>query len=359
METLNIVLPQTRYPIHIGSTLLASDLLCQYLVGKQVLIVTNETIAPLYLQQCQQALSAYQVDTVILPDGEQYKTITSWQTILEALLSHQHHRNTTLISLGGGVIGDMTGFAASCYQRGVAFIQIPTSLLAQVDASIGGKTAVNHPLGKNMIGAFHQPVAVIIDLDTLATLSDSEFACGMAEVIKAAMIADPTFFDFLEQNTSQILARDQALLTQMIKRACEIKAQIVAKDEKESGPRALLNLGHTFAHALETVMGYGNIKHGEAVAIGLVCATRLSTLAKKIEPSAIDRLVHCLASYNLPTTLPPAADPAALQQAMKLDKKNWDDSIRLVLPLSIGQASITTDYPMELLQQVLKGASQA
>ncbi|GAG34927.1 unnamed protein product, partial [marine sediment metagenome] len=238
----------------------------------------------------------------------------------------KHRRNTTLISLGGGVIGDMTGFAASCYQRGVAFIQIPTSLLAQVDASIGGKTAVNHPLGKNMIGAFHQPAAVIIDLATLETLPAQEFACGMAEVIKAAMIADAEFFDFLLQNKQKIQTHDRQTLISMITRACEIKADIVQRDETETGPRALLNFGHTFGHAIETCLGYGSIKHGEAVAIGMVLATKLAAQADMIAPNIIEQLTDLLHTFHLPTSLPEKAESKALLAAMKLDKKNIDEN---------------------------------
>lgn len=331
------------------------EVITPYIAGSQVLIVSNETVAPLYLPTLQSALASLQVDTVILPDGEQHKTLDSWQRILETCLVNKHHRNTTLISLGGGVIGDMTGFAASSYQRGVSFIQVPTTLLAQVDASIGGKTAVNHPLGKNMIGAFHQPNAVLIDLNTLATLPAEEFACGMAEVIKAAMISDAAFFQFLEQHVEAIQAKDRKTLTQMITRSCEIKADIVASDEKEAGPRALLNLGHTFGHAIETCLGYGAIKHGQAVAIGMVLACKLAAKLTLLEPSMINKLTHLLKQYQLPTTLPSELSPSAMIDAMKLDKKNVDMNIRFILPLAIGRVEVTPVQSVNLLVEILQG----
>lgn len=355
MEKIAIQLPDHSYPIYIGSHLMTTELLKTSLAGSQAMIVTNETVAAFYLQACLDSLPSVQCNTVILPDGEAYKTLVQWQMILESLLAKRHHRDTTLISLGGGVIGDMTGFAASCYQRGVDFIQVPTTLLAQVDASIGGKTAVNHPLGKNMIGAFHQPKAVIIDLATLATLSAEEFACGMAEVIKAAVIADAEFFTFLEEKCEQIQAKDPTMLTEMVKRACLIKANIVQQDEREQNVRALLNFGHTFGHALEKVMGYGEIKHGQAVAIGMMLATRLAEQAKMVSLPIVQRLQVLLQRYHLPTTIPAGVSAQALLDAMQHDKKIVKQQLRLVLPTCIGNAVLTANYPDEVLNEILIG----
>ena len=277
-KTITIDLGERSYPIYIGENI-ASDgaLFAKHIVSRQTLVVSNETVAALYLEPITKALRNYQCDVLLLPDGEQYKNLTVLNKIFDMLLEKKHQRSTTLLALGGGVICDMTGFAAACYQRGVAFIQIPTTLLAQVDASIGGKTAVNHSLGKNMIGAFHQPRCVIVDINTLQSLPDREYRAGVAEIIKAALICDAEFFVWLEQNSAKILAKDKVALVYAIARACEIKASIVAADETETeGVRALLNLGHTFGHAIEQVFGYGQWLHGEAVAMGLVLAADLS-----------------------------------------------------------------------------------
>ena len=269
MKTLNVDLGDRSYPIFIGSQLLGKpEMVVPYIKGTQVMIVTNETVAPLYLQQAQAAFGDFDCQTVILPDGEQYKNLQTLDRVFDALLSHQFDRHCTLVALGGGVIGDMTGFAAACYQRGVDFIQIPTTLLAQVDSSVGGKTGVNHPLGKNMIGAFHQPSCVVIDTDTLDTLDDRQLSAGLAEIIKYGLIRDLEFVVWLEDHMDKLLARKPAEISYAIETSCRSKAEVVAEDERESGVRALLNLGHSFGHAIETGAGYGNWLHGEAVAAG-------------------------------------------------------------------------------------------
>ena len=276
MQTVTVALGQRSYPIFIGEQLLTQQsCFAPYLAGRQVCIVTNDTVAPLYLSALEQTLTGSDITTVVLPDGEQFKTLTTLEIIFDRLLAARHTRNTTLIALGGGVIGDMTGFAAACYQRGVAFIQVPTTLLAQVDSSVGGKTAVNHARGKNMIGAFHQPRAVVIDTTTLATLPPREFAAGLAEVIKYGLIVDAGFFDWLERSMPALLARDAPAIAHAIKISCMAKASVVEFDETESGMRAILNLGHTFGHAIETATGYSQWLHGEAIAVGMIMAVDL------------------------------------------------------------------------------------
>ena len=282
MKTLNVDLEERSYPIYIGQGLLTqASLLTGHISGKQALIVSNETVAPLYLDKVQSMLAEFNHQAVILPDGEKYKNLEVLNQIYDALLTHKFDRSVTLIALGGGVVGDMTGFAAATYQRGVNFIQIPTTLLSQVDSSVGGKTGVNHPLGKNMIGAFHQPKCVIADTDTLNTLPDKELSAGIAEVIKYGVLGDLEFFHWLETNLVHMLRRDPEALAYSIERSCQDKADIVAADEKESGKRALLNLGHTFGHAIETYVGYGEWLHGEAVATGMLMAADLSRKALK------------------------------------------------------------------------------
>ena len=277
IRTLEVDLGDRSYPIYIGSDLLGdTELYRRHLNSRQVMIVTNETVAPLYLKRVQEALSEFQTASVILPDGEAYKNLETWNLIFDALLGNRFNRSCTLVALGGGVIGDMTGFAAACYQRGVAFIQVPTTLLAQVDSSVGGKTGVNHPLGKNMIGAFHQPRCVIADTASLNTLEQRELSAGLAEVIKYGLIDDPEFFGWLEGNMPRLCERDAKALAHAIERSCRNKARVVAADEREAGQRALLNLGHTFGHAIETGVGYGGWLHGEAVGAGMCMAARLS-----------------------------------------------------------------------------------
>ena len=290
---------------------------------------------------------------MVLPDGEAHKTLDSLYLIMTALLEARFDRSCTVVALGGGVVGDVAGFAAACYQRGVNFVQIPTTLLAQVDSAVGGKTAVNHPLGKNMIGAFHQPSAVIADLDTLHTLPPREFTAGLAEVIKYGLIRDREFFDWLESNLDKLLARDIAALSHAIRRSCENKAAVVGADEHESGERALLNLGHTFGHAIEHAQGYGNWLHGEAVGAGICMAARLSTRLGTIAPTTRDRVIRLVAKAGLPTEPPSTNSPESLLDAMSVDKKNRDGRIRLVLLDAIGHASLRDDYDPEALRAVL------
>lgn len=354
MKKLVVELGARRYPIYIGEGLLASpDLLRPHVAGRQVLIVTNEIVAPLYLQQAQSAFAGLQCHTVVLPDGEQYKTLEVLNRIFDALLENQCDRRVTIVALGGGVVGDMAGFAAACYQRGVPFIQIPTTLLAQVDSSVGGKTGVNHPLGKNMIGAFHQPQCVLIDTNTLNTLSDRELSAGLAEVIKYGLIRDVAFLDWLEKNMDALLRRDGPTLAEAIERSCRNKAEVVAADERESGERALLNLGHTFGHAIETGMGYGVWLHGEAVAAGMCMAAALSSRLGWISAADLARVETIIKRARLPARAPAALEPARMLQLMAVDKKAQEGRIRLVLLKAIGAAVVTADYDPVLLREVL------
>jgi 3-dehydroquinate synthase len=344
MMTLQVDLGERSYPIHIGPDLIdRPELVLSRLPGSQVLIVSNETVAPLYLDRVAALFSDQQVDTVILPDGEEFKTLETTQRIFDALLAQRHNRTTTLVALGGGVVGDICGFAAACYQRGVAFIQIPTTLLAQVDSSVGGKTGVNHPLGKNMIGAFHQPRCVVIDTRTLDTLDDRQLSAGLAEVIKYGLIRDAGFFDWLEENLDRLRARDQAALAEAIERSCRNKAEVVAADEYEAGCRALLNLGHTFGHAIEAGMGYGTWLHGEAVAAGMLLAADLSVRQELLEPDAVDRIRNLLERAGLPVKVPGLMTVDRFLELMAVDKKVLDGHLRLVLLRAIGDAVVTTD----------------
>ncbi len=350
MQTLTVDLGERSYPIHIGQGLLANKaLLTPHIRGRQVMVVSNETVAPLYLEPVLGMLADHDVSTVILPDGEQYKNLETLNTIYTALLEHRLNRGCTLVALGGGVVGDITGFAAASYQRGVAFVQIPTTLLAQVDSSVGGKTGVNHPLGKNMIGAFHQPRCVLIDTDTLDTLDDRQLAAGLAEVIKYGLIHDADFFNWLEQNIEALKARDKQALAHAIERSCAIKAEIVAEDERESGKRALLNLGHTFGHAIETGTGYGNWLHGEAVAAGMVMAADLSARHGWLAQTDVERTAALLRQANLPVAPPPEMNEQQFLDLMAVDKKAVDSGLRLVLLKAIGTAVLTADYRPELL----------
>jgi len=354
MKTLQVALGDRSYPIHIGENLLSeSDLFTAHIRGKEVLIVTNETVAPLYLDTVKTALNDYRLESVILPDGEQYKTLDTMQLIFDRLLEARMTRQVTIIALGGGVIGDMAGFAAACYQRGVPFIQVPTTLLSQVDSSVGGKTAVNHPLGKNMIGAFYQPQCVLADTATLKTLDDRQFSSGLAEVIKYGLINDAEFFDWLEQNMSLLVSREPAALAQAIARSCQDKATIVADDEREQGVRALLNLGHTFGHAIETGCGYGNCLHGEAIAIGMVMAADLSQRMGWLSTEKVTRISGIMTAANLPVTVPGKLSSADFMNLMAVDKKVQDGLIRLVLLKDIGQAIISDDYDGDALAETL------
>lgn len=355
MERLNVELGERSYPILIGSRLLGdSRHLAPFIRGRQVCVVTNETVAPLYLSRLLQGLPECDlVDTVELPDGEAFKTLDTVNRIFDRLLERRHNRSTTLIALGGGVVGDMTGFAAACYQRGVDFIQVPTTLLSQVDSSVGGKTGVNHPLGKNMIGAFYQPRLVLADTDTLASLPERELAAGIAEVIKYGMICDAPFFTWLEDNMRALLNREAAALAYAVERSCRDKAAVVAEDERESGRRAILNFGHTFGHAIETVQGYGNWLHGEAVAAGMVMAAELSRLRGDIGPETVERLRALLALAGLPREAPEGMTADQFLQVMSLDKKVLDGQLRLVLLRELGDAAVFADTPRELLVRAL------
>jgi 3-dehydroquinate synthase len=360
MKTLNVELGERRYPIHIGSGLLRRpELLKPCILGSRVLVVTNTTVGPLYLDTVLKLLAPWNPVNVVLPDGEVYKTLDVLNDIFTALLENRCDRKTTLIALGGGVVGDMTGFAAASYQRGVPFIQIPTTLLAQVDSSVGGKTGVNHPLGKNMIGAFHQPQCVIIDTDTLATLPDKELSAGLAEVIKYGLIGDPDFFPWLEQNLDKLLQRDPLALAYAIERSCADKAKVVADDEREAGNRALLNLGHTFGHAIETGVGYGAWLHGEAVAAGMCMAADLSRRLGWLTPDECARIEKLIRRAQLPTRAPQMLSGVQLRGLMSVDKKVEAGKLRLVLPKGLGHAVITQDFPPALLNETLEQCREA
>ncbi|MFT4607265.1 MAG: 3-dehydroquinate synthase [Gammaproteobacteria bacterium] len=355
-HTLNVELGDRSYPIFIGSNLLHQpELLCRYVKGSTALIVSNTTIAPLYLEQIKTNLDSQNIqhDSVILEDGEQFKTLEAVETIITTLLEKKHNRQTTIIALGGGVVGDIAGFAASVYQRGVNFIQIPTTTLSQVDSSVGGKTGVNHILGKNMIGAFHQPQCVIADISTLNTLPDREFNAGLAEVIKYGLIHDSTFFEWLEQNITELMARDPAAIAQAVLVSCQTKADIVSIDERESGIRALLNLGHTFGHAIETTMGYGNWLHGEAVATGMVMAVDLSYRQQWIDHSVRQRTIDLLQKARLPIKSPSDMSIDQYMNAMSIDKKAVNGTIKFILIKNLGEAIVTSDYDPALLKQTL------
>ncbi|HED33681.1 MAG TPA: 3-dehydroquinate synthase [Gammaproteobacteria bacterium] len=354
MISLNVNLGARSYPIHIGQNLLQqSELITQHIPGNSALIVSNETVAPLYMQAVENSLDNIRYKTLVLPDGEAHKNLTVLNTIYTALLENRLDRNTTLIALGGGVIGDITGFAAASYQRGVHLIQIPTTLLSQVDSSVGGKTAVNHPLGKNMIGAFYQPKTVIADTSTLNTLEDRQLSSGLAEVIKYGLIRDLAFLEWLEANIDKLLDKDPQALAYAIERACQNKAEIVAADEKESGQRALLNLGHTFGHAIETGMGYGAWLHGEAVASGMVMAARLSNKLGWITESDIDRVINILEHANLPVNAPDEMSADRFIELMSLDKKVSDGVLKLVLYKAPGKAIISKDYTESVLRETI------
>ncbi|ARU92386.1 3-dehydroquinate synthase [Tatumella citrea] len=352
MEQITVSLEERSYPISIAAGLFDDPASYWPLsAGDHAMVVTNNTLAPLYLSSVIQKLSAAGVivDQVTLPDGEQYKTLAVLEQIFTALLEKPHGRDTTLIALGGGVIGDMTGFAAACYQRGVRFIQMPTTLLSQVDSSVGGKTAVNHPLGKNMIGAFYQPVSVIIDTDCLKTLPPRELASGLAEVIKYGIILDKQFFVWLEQHMEELVALDEKALSWCIRRCCEIKADVVAADERESGVRALLNLGHTFGHAIEAHMGYGNWLHGEAVAAGMVMAARTAEQVNGFSSADTQRIIDLLERAGLPVQGPREMAAEEYLPHMMRDKKVLGGELRLVLPRSIGESEVRSGVSHDIV----------
>ena len=355
MKTLQVELGKRSYPIYIGSDLLnKSDIFKSHIKSKQVIIVSNLLIAPLYLNKILNNLLEYEVQTVILPDGEQFKTLEYVTQIFDKLLTNKFGRDSTLIALGGGVIGDMGGFAAACYQRGIAFLQIPTTLLAQVDSSVGGKTGVNHPLGKNMIGAFYQPQCVIADSDVLDTLDNRQLSAGLAEVIKYGLIRDIVFFEWLENNVSKLLDRDKQALAYAIEQSCINKAEIVSEDETETGVRATLNLGHTFGHAIETGIGYGNYLHGEAVAIGTCQAADLSRRLGWLTDVDVNRIIALFKKCNLPTIPPTQLNTNQFLELMAVDKKNVNGKIRLILLNKLGSATLPIEVENELIVQTLE-----
>jgi 3-dehydroquinate synthase len=354
MRILDVELGRRSYPVYIGKGLLSStEILERHISGTQVMVVSNETVAPLYLDAMASALGRFEVHIIVLPDGEQHKNMTTLNSIFDAMLAIPCDRRTTVVALGGGVVGDIAGFAAACYQRGIPLVQVPTTLLAQVDSSVGGKTAVNHPLGKNMLGAFYQPTAVIADIETLHTLPDREVRAGLAEIIKYGLIGDTEFFTWLEENIERLLQLDDDCLSFAIERSCRNKARVVAADEREKGERALLNLGHTFGHAIETAAGYGSWLHGEAVAAGMVMAADLSVRLGGLTTSDLDRVVSLITRAGLPLEPPANLSPDQFLAHMAVDKKVDQGNIRLVLLKAIGEAYLSDDYPTAALDETL------
>ena len=348
-HTLTVELGDRSYPIVIGRGLLGGGFdLAPYVRGEDCLVVSNETVAPLYLDRLLPNLGSRNVSSISLPDGEAYKTLGTMTSILDKLVDAGAGRDTTVIALGGGVVGDIAGFAAACYMRGVNFVQVPTTLLAQVDSSVGGKTGVNHEQGKNLIGAFHQPQVVLIDTDTLTTLPDRELRAGLAEVIKYGAICDADFFAWLEANMDSLLRRDPDALAHAIRRSCELKAEVVAEDEREAGRRAILNFGHTFGHAIERCQGYGDWLHGEAVAAGMIMAAQLSGLGD----DAVGRLRRLVEAAELPVT-PPGIPADAWMSAMGMDKKVQGSKLRFVLLDAIGSSRVTSDYDTRRLDELV------
>ena len=362
METLSVaLLPDSgarAYPIYIGSGVLdAAELYRPHLEGGAVAIVTNAVVAPLYLGKVQRAVKGARVTEIIIPDGEQAKSWETLNTVFDALLNARCGRDTLLIALGGGVVGDLAGFAAAVYQRGVPFLQVPTTLLAQVDSSVGGKTAINHPLGKNMIGAFHQPRAVLADVATLDTLPERELRSGIAEVIKHGFALDAAFVDWLEDNVEKLLKRERTALAYAVRRSCELKARIVAEDEREAGSRALLNFGHTFGHAIEAGTGYGAWLHGEAVAAGMVMAAELSLLMGHLKKSEVSRVRELLRRAGLPVS-GPALAPERMLELMLLDKKAAKGKTRFIVLESIGRAALRADVDSSAVRAAIVAAAQ-
>ncbi|BBB24317.1 3-dehydroquinate synthase [Isorropodon fossajaponicum endosymbiont JTNG4] len=354
MKTLNLDLQEKSYPIYTGQDLLSEgELLTKHISGKQVMIVTNTTVAPLYLEKVQNLLSSFELAQVVLPDGEKYKTLETLNCIFSALLENRFDRSCTLIALGGGVVGDMTGFAAASYQRGVNFIQIPTTLLSQVDSSVGGKTGVNHVLGKNMIGAFHQPKCVLIDIDTLDTLGNQQYSAGMAEVIKYGLLGHSNFFNFLKENIKDLMDRNKLLMAEIIYQSCQHKANIVAQDELEVGRRALLNFGHTFGHAIENTLGYGTFLHGEAISVGMLMAVKLSQLEGYLSSNQVAQVQDLLEKANLPISIIGKISASDFMKAMLVDKKVINGNIRLILLKELGHAFVCDHYKNQLLNQVI------
>ena len=356
--TVEVELGDRTYPIYIGSGLLAGgDLLCKHVPGNTALVVTNETVAPLYLDRVVAALSEggeIRVETVVLPDGEEHKNVDVLMKVFDKALDARLDRQTTFVALGGGVIGDMTGFAAASYQRGVHFVQIPTTVMAMVDSSVGGKTGVNHPAGKNMIGAFYQPRCVLVDTDTLSTLPDREYASGMAEVVKYGLIRDADFFEWQERNVDALMARDGDVVVRAIERSCVNKAEVVALDEKEGGVRATLNLGHTFGHAIETGIGYGEWLHGEAVSVGMVMAADMSERLGWTDESIARRTLDLLKKFNLPVDVPECMTVETFEKLMAVDKKAANGKLRLILLKGdLGGCVFTADFDARVLAETL------
>ena len=354
MQSLEVTLGERSYPILVGPGLLGSrELLAKHTGAARLLVVTDETVARLWLPRLAEGLAGREFARCVIPDGEEQKTLETAMSVIDALVAARIHRDGMVLALGGGVVGDVAGFAAASYQRGIDFLQLPTTLLAQVDSSVGGKTGVNHPGGKNLIGAFHQPRAVIADTDTLSTLPDRELRAGFAEIVKAALVADAAFFSWLEQNAGAVLAREADALAHAIRRACEIKAGIVARDEREQGPRALLNLGHSFGHAIEAGAGYGRVLHGEAVATGLVLAAEFSARSGRLPAADAARVRALVVRAGLPAD-PPRIGRARMLELMGMDKKVAGGRLRLVLLDAIGAATVTADYPAGDLARLLE-----
>jgi 3-dehydroquinate synthase len=359
MQTLNVDLAERSYPIYIGEVLNNADLFARHIVSERVCIVTNTTVAELYLPTLEATLADFKTDTVVLPDGEAHKNLTTLNQIFDSLLELKHNRKTTIIALGGGVVGDMAGFAAACYQRGVNFIQVPTTLLSQVDSSVGGKTGVNHALGKNMIGAFYQPQCVLADTTVLQSLPARELSAGIAEVIKYGLIADAQFFGWLEENIEALMGLEPAVITEAIYQSCSTKARVVAMDEREGGIRAILNLGHTFGHAIEAAMGYGTWLHGEAVGAGMLMAADLSHRLGLVSSDVVQRTQALLLRAKLPIQTPEQIALEQYLEYMSVDKKVLDGRIRLVLLKELGQAFMTSEVAPDLLAQTIAASRQA
>jgi len=360
VKTLRLELGARSYPIHIGRDLLArADLYGPHLDGRQVLVVSNETVAPLYLDQVLGALAGYDVHAVVLPDGERFKTMQTLSRVLDAAMDNRLARDATVVALGGGVIGDIAGFAAACYQRGVRYLQVPTTLLAQVDSSVGGKTAVNHPGGKNMIGAFHQPACVIADTGVLATLPERELAAGLAEVVKYGLIRDPDFFDWIERNVNALRGRDAQALAYAVEQSCRNKALLVSEDERESAARALLNFGHTFGHAIEAGLGFGTWLHGEAVAAGMCMASDLSVRLGWLDGATQQRIRDLVARLGLPTAAPGVVSSAQMLELMGMDKKVRAGRMRLILLRAIGDAVVSDNFDRAALDATLDQCREA
>ncbi len=357
-KKLTVDLGHRSYPIYIGGGLLArADVLTPHLPGQQLMVVTNETVAAAYLPILRETLASRALDVCLIPDGEQYKTLATYAQVIDQLMSSRHNRTTTLLALGGGVVGDITGFAAATYQRGVGFVQVPTTLLAQVDSSVGGKTGVNHPAGKNMLGAFYQPGCVLIDTDVLNSLPEREFSAGLAEVIKYGLIWDREFFSWLESNVQALRAKDQQALVLAIKKSCEIKAVVVAQDEREKGLRAILNFGHTFGHALEKLTDYTRYLHGEAVAIGMVMAADLSRRMGLLGEHDVERTKRLLHAAGLPVCVDQDMNAEDMLRTMGMDKKVVDGVLRLILIDAIGSARIVDQVDTEHLGETLCSSS--